>query len=709
MSHSSVEVEKIQCPLCAAEGRDQSRNNLSVYDDGHRYCWSGHGNIDLRSKGKVTTNKQSVKPFENPITQRANMAKRYIGDDVVEEYGVGVDARGVIHFPYFDVHSGHLVATKSRSSLTERDFRWRGDANAALLFGAHLYKKGYNAVLFCEGETDTLAAAELLNGMQIGGSRILPVGISKGAQSAKSIIKQSLEWLVGKFDKFYVAFDNDTPGQAAADEAIEVLPLGKTYRVNLPTFAKDIGQLLIDNENAQKLFTNALRSAQQVMPSVFADPDELVESVLERYYDSKKRWGIPTGYNSLDHLIGGWSAGALQVIMGGTGTGKSNFALQLAYNAASEETPPLLISLEMSNYETMMRLAAFELRDPTINYPDATLRDKDEMKEVMSAVSRSFKFYKAFGSLELDALLSYIEVCVDAYNTKLVVLDHIGFAVPSGEWKDYGIYMKSLKALAVRKGISIIVVAHVSTKENAKEGGATQLSLTDIRASKDIIQDADSVWGLERARDSNVMLLRTLKVSRSAGGRYGEIEFEFVDGMYREINEEHEGIAYEKQLRASVRQTNSGEAGAQDGVRASDSGVHQDVHAGLHRDKESSAAKSRKTLLRNRSEGKVLEGGRSEATSSEARQSTNANSTSVSTSRQKDRGAEVSNVSSVGKEKPLLGLRNRRDKSNTKRSASVEKRTLGSHRNAESLWKVTPEQEKMGITQEIMDRAREMF
>lgn len=714
MSHTSKEIEKVQCPLCAAEGRDQSRNNLSVYDDGHSYCWGGHGNVDLkkgRRTGNVTTNKQGLKPFENPIIQRANLAKRYIGDDVVEEYGVGVDARGAIHFPYFDVHSGHLVATKSRSSLAERDFRWKGDANAALLFGAHLYKKGYNAVLFCEGETDTLAAAELLNGMQIGGSRILPVGISKGAQSAKSIIKQSLEWLVGKFDKFYVAFDNDTPGQAAADEAIEVLPLGKTYRVNLPTFAKDIGQLLIDNENAQKLFTNTLRAAQQVMPSVFATEHELVEGFLETYYDNKKKWGVSTGYTSLDNLIGGWSAGAVQLIMGSTGTGKSNFALQLAYNAATPEHPPLVISLEMPIYQTSMRLAAFELRDHSITYPDATLRDKDEMREVMTSIAKSFKFYKSFGSLELDALISYIEVCVDAYGTELVVLDHIGFAVPSAEWKDYGLYTKALKACAVRKGIAIILVAHVSTKENANEGGATKLSLTDIRASKDIIQDVDSVWGLERARDNNIMLLRTLKVSRSAGGRYGEVEFEFIDGMYKELNEEHEGAAYEKQLRANIRQTNSVETGTQDGVRASNSGVHQDVYTGLHRDEKPSSTKTRKTLLRNRSEGKVLEGGRSEAVSSKARQSTNANSASVSTSRQKNRGEEVSNVPPVGTKKRNNGLWNRRDKSNSKGGSSVERRTLGAHRSSggDSLWKVTPEQEKMGITQEIMDRAREMF
>lgn len=32
-------MHKEQCPRCAKEGRDRSKDNLAVYDDGHKYCF----------------------------------------------------------------------------------------------------------------------------------------------------------------------------------------------------------------------------------------------------------------------------------------------------------------------------------------------------------------------------------------------------------------------------------------------------------------------------------------------------------------------------------------------------------------------------------------------------------------------------------------------------------------------------------------------
>lgn len=611
---------------------------------------------------------QQVK-FENPIIEGVSLASRLISDDVSERYGVGIDSHGSIHFPYFDLFNGALVATKSRSSMQEKDFRWKGEASKALLYGSHLYEKRHNAVLLCEGETDTLAAAELLEGTNIGGNRILPLGISKGAGSAKGITQASLEWLLQRFERFYIAFDTDAPGQAAVEDVLTVLPIGKAYRVTLPSDVKDIGQLLVEHDNAQKVFGSAVKAAQQVMPSVFANPQELVDSTLEKYYDKTNRWGTPTGYAALDKLSGGWAPGTVTVVMGGTGTGKSNFTLQLAYNAGSPEKPPLIIGLEMPNHEVMMRLAAFELRDPSINYPDGTLRDRDEMRDVLSSISKCFKFYKNIGSLELNDLLAYIEVSVDAYGTELVVLDHIGFAVPDGEWKSFGVYMKAIKSLAVRKGIAIIVVSHVSTKESAKEGGATQLSLTDIRASKDVIQDADTVWGLERDRSSTIMLLRTLKVHRSAGGRYGEVEFDFQNGRYTVVNDETmEGNTYdEKQLRASVQQSES-----QLGVRVDTNQLHERVYTGLHQSSESAEVSTGEAVLGNRGEGKVLAGRRRKVASRDKAESTVEVSDSVPATRRKSVVKKVPDVQEVVHQTRHHGLGNKRTKQDSQRRSEID-------------------------------------
>lgn len=35
-------VDHIQCPRCAKHGNDRSHNNLAVYADGSKYCFSCH-------------------------------------------------------------------------------------------------------------------------------------------------------------------------------------------------------------------------------------------------------------------------------------------------------------------------------------------------------------------------------------------------------------------------------------------------------------------------------------------------------------------------------------------------------------------------------------------------------------------------------------------------------------------------------------------
>ena len=33
-------INREQCPVCASRGQDSSRDNLAIYDDGHKYCYS---------------------------------------------------------------------------------------------------------------------------------------------------------------------------------------------------------------------------------------------------------------------------------------------------------------------------------------------------------------------------------------------------------------------------------------------------------------------------------------------------------------------------------------------------------------------------------------------------------------------------------------------------------------------------------------------
>lgn len=64
---------------------------------------------------------------------------------------------------------------------------------------------------------------------------------------------------------------------------------------------------------------------------------------------------IPTGWKSLDGALEGGLYEGLYVIPGATGTGKTAFVLQMAYQIATQEKDVLYISLEMGEKEIYER------------------------------------------------------------------------------------------------------------------------------------------------------------------------------------------------------------------------------------------------------------------------------------------------------------------------------------------------------------------
>lgn len=52
MKNSSQVIKREQCPKCASRGEDKSMNNLAVYADGGKYCFSCSKAISLSESYK---------------------------------------------------------------------------------------------------------------------------------------------------------------------------------------------------------------------------------------------------------------------------------------------------------------------------------------------------------------------------------------------------------------------------------------------------------------------------------------------------------------------------------------------------------------------------------------------------------------------------------------------------------------------------------
>lgn len=74
MKNTSQVIKREQCPKCAAAGNDKSCNNLAVYADGGKYCFSCNKTIALSE-----TYKQEHGLTEIVIKNERKFRRRVVG------------------------------------------------------------------------------------------------------------------------------------------------------------------------------------------------------------------------------------------------------------------------------------------------------------------------------------------------------------------------------------------------------------------------------------------------------------------------------------------------------------------------------------------------------------------------------------------------------------------------------------------------------
>lgn len=115
-------VDHIQCPACAKLGKDRNGNNLAVYDDGSKYCFSCHyyvsasGFASLKGSSKGTGSDVRLPPdVDEQLPEKArHFLRQYALTelDIQRNTMLWSDYHQRLYFPYF-TDSG-LVAYQGR-------------------------------------------------------------------------------------------------------------------------------------------------------------------------------------------------------------------------------------------------------------------------------------------------------------------------------------------------------------------------------------------------------------------------------------------------------------------------------------------------------------------------------------------------------------------------------------------------------------------
>lgn len=406
--------------------------------------------------------------------------------------------------------SGRLVAQKFRSK--DKQFSWLGDTKDPGLYGKWLWPSKGRSVVVTEGELDAISVSKAF------GHKWPVVSLPNGTGSVSKTMKSSYEWLDG-FDKIVLWFDNDEPGQKAAEAAIELLPPGKVWIARAPEGCKDANDVL--RQHGTEAVSRCFWNASQWKPDGIVEGRALTRERLKRVVDLGYPWPFPTMQEQTDGL----RKREVTLLTAGPGMGKSTLARELAYYLRTEHGCRIgNIYLEEGLDNTGRAYIAIDNNVPVRrlkHHPDLVSDDGWD-RSLAKVVWDGMWFYDHFGSLENASLISRLDYYARVCGVDFTILDHISMLTSGlkssseGERKDIDILMTNLASCVQRTGMGIIAIVHLKRVDGVEFNEGGQVSLSHLRGSGALEQLSHNVYALERDQQApgwrrDVSQLRVLK------------------------------------------------------------------------------------------------------------------------------------------------------------------------------------------------------
>lgn len=220
---------------------------------------------------------------------------------------------------------------------------------------------------------------------------------------------------------------------------------------------------------------------------------------------NKGMGGVPSGFQIMDRITGGWQNSDLIIIAARPAMGKTSLALNYARNAAVMfKKPTLFFSLEMSNMQLTARLVSNETGEDLSKFMRDGIPNDMEIQINMQQCGDLINaplFIDDTPGLSVFELKAKARKKMRDNGIELIVVDYLQLMHGSGTYRnreeEVSDISRSLKAFAKELDIPIIALSQLS-REVEKRGGDPIPKLSDLRESGSIEQDADMVIFVHR-------------------------------------------------------------------------------------------------------------------------------------------------------------------------------------------------------------------
>ncbi len=499
-TESKVVSSALPCPSPECDSSDA----YFLYDDGHGYCFSCSN---------------YVPPSELEYTYEY-LPWRGISRETMEKYNVltKVGPDGSPHeigFPYGDCH---IIR-----SYVSRNFHFKGDSSTSHLFGKSSFNPGSSKeITLCEGGTDALSAYEILGSKH-------PVVAVRSSSSARKECELDFDYL-NSFDKIYICFDNDPPGQSASKSVATLFDPAKVYIVQITTW-NDVNDFLQHEEKSE--FFQLWSHAKQFQPTGILSSFSEIEKAL----NDKSAPCIATyPFHTWQEMTYGIREGECVLLTALEGVGKTEIIRAIEYHILQTTDLNLgIIHLEEDKLRTIKGFAGYHLQTAA-HLPISNLSNEQILQAYKAATKNKderLHIYSHFGSDDPDIILDTVRRLVTIHHCKVVCLDHISMVVSGldtdDERKALDYISTRLAMMAQQLEFCLIFISHVND-EGLTRGSRNigKIAHTRIHLQRDLLSSDESTRNTTKT---------TFYKNRfgSITGPSGDLYFDFPSFTIKEI------------------------------------------------------------------------------------------------------------------------------------------------------------------------------
>jgi len=263
---------------------------------------------------------------------------------------------------------------------------------------------------------------------------------------------------------------------------------------------KDASDYLI--EGKVELFAKCMAGAKEYSPEAIVKGQDIAFEDLRK----PKQKGYELPYPELQNKLKGLRKGELTLLTAGSGIGKSTLAREMAYHIVKEHNLTIgNIYLETPMEDAASAFIAMDCGVAPAKYwfnPSCVGEDRARASYNTFISSGNLHFFKHFGSIATDKLLTKLNYFAKVLGVDFIILDHISMVISGedsrDERKDIDILMTNLAKFCVETGVGVIAVVHLKRVQGKNYNTGDEVELVDLRGSGGLEQMSWNVIGLER-------------------------------------------------------------------------------------------------------------------------------------------------------------------------------------------------------------------